>query len=69
MILILSFIWINYVFEKKNYFQTTFLIRVALHIIIIIIIILFYSINLMSYFLRLNMLVYICLLVFQFLFL
>ena len=41
-----------------------FLIRVALHAIPF-----FYSINLMFYFSRLNILIYICLLVFQVLFL
>jgi hypothetical protein len=46
------------------YFQMIFLICVVLHVIY-----LFYSINLMFYFSRLNILIYICLLVFQVLFL
>jgi hypothetical protein len=44
-----------------------FFISVVLHVIPFVL--LFYSINLMFYFSRLNILIYICLLVFQVLFL
>jgi len=44
----------------------TFLICITLHVILFL---LFYSINLMSYFSRLNILIYIYLLVFEVLFL